>query len=354
MTEFFCPTKIWSGSGSLERLKTLHAKRVLIVTDAYFSGSGSAKAVGARISGAEVRIFDQVRPDPPAALAAEGAAICKQFAPDLLIALGGGSVMDCAKAIRFASDVQMEFYAVPTTSGSGSEVTSFSVLTHGDAKYPLIDPLLRPDVAILDDTLLQNLPQALIADTGFDVLTHCIEALGSQNRNAFSDALAMAAAETVFSSLEASFSGDLAVRGNVHEAATMAGMAFDHAGLGLCHAMAHGLGGVTHLPHGRLCAMLLPHVMQVNSASALCQYARLARFCGVGAATDQLSLRGLQRLINRLRTAVHMPATWKEAGIELTVTDTLLDVILEDPCCKSNPVPVTKDMIFRVLKAVAE
>ena len=157
MTEFYCPTKIWSGTNALENLRSIAAKRVLIVTDGYFSRSGKAQEIGNLFPGAEVRIFDAVTPDPSAELAAKGAAVCSAFSPDLLIALGGGSPMDCAKGIKLASDHPMTFVAIPTTSGSGSEVTSFSVLTHGGVKHPVVDRSLRPDVAILDDGLLAEL-----------------------------------------------------------------------------------------------------------------------------------------------------------------------------------------------------
>lgn len=273
--------------------------------------------------------------------------------PELLIALGGGSAMDCAKAIRLAAELPMQFLAIPTTSGSGSEVTSFSILTHGDVKYPLVDPLLRPDVAILDEGLLESLPETLIADTGMDLLAHCVEALAAKNRNSFTDALACWAASVVLRDLQASYAGDRTVRGTIHEAATMAGMAFDQAGLGLCHAAAHVLGGETHLAHGRLCAMVLPHVMQLNSQAVLKQYARLAQICGCGAAADSLSLRNLIAAILRLRSALHIPATLRAAGIVLSDRERLAKRILQDPCCDTNPVPVTEHAVLQILEAVA-
>lgn len=353
MTEFFCPTKIWSGKHALDALHTFHVKRAFLVTDPYFSSSGKAEEIGRKLVGAEVRIFDQIQPDPPAELAAKGAAACRQFQPELLIALGGGSAIDCAKAIRLAAELPMIFLAIPTTSGSGSEVTSFSILTQGDVKHPLVDPLLRPDGAILDDSLLEALPPKLIADTGMDLLAHCIEALAGKNRSSITEALAIEAAGIVLGHLQASYEGNHSVRGLLHEAATMGGMAFDNAGLGLCHAMAHVLGGVTHLPHGRLCAMLLPHVMQYNLPAALSQYARLARSFGLEGATEKLSLRALITCMERLRAALGLPATLRAADITLEDTKKLAKTILEDPCCDSNPVPVTEEAIIRILKAVA-
>ncbi len=336
----------------MDILRSHRAKRVLMVTDPYFSKSGKAKEIGMKVPGAELRIFDEVQPNPDVALTAKGAAVCMQFRPDLLLALGGGSAMDCAKGIRLAAELPMEFIAIPTTSGSGSEVTSFSVLSRGAVKYPLVDPLLRPDGAILDAELLRELPKGLIADTGMDLLAHCVEALAAKNSSAFTDALSMGGVQVVFRDLAASYGGDLSVRGSVHEAATMAGLAFDHAGLGLCHAMAHVLGGMTHLPHGRLCAMLLPHVMEANAAAVLPKYAHLAQICGFGGATERLSFRNLLAAMNRLRISLGMPASLREAGALVENEEAMIAAVLQDPCCKTNPLPVDDKMVHSVWKAV--
>ena len=170
--EFYCPTKIYTGVCALDALKTYAAQRVLVVTDRYFSQSGKAAQIGHLVPGAQVEIFDEVEPDPSAELAAKGAALCSRFCPELLIALGGGSPMDCAKGIRLAASEPMTFIAIPTTAGSGSEVTSFSILTHGGVKQVVLDPLLRPDAAILDPGLLDAIPRSLLADTGMDLVAH--------------------------------------------------------------------------------------------------------------------------------------------------------------------------------------
>ncbi len=332
-------------------LNDCKAVRVLVVTDSYFSQTGKAVEVGKLVPNAEVRVFDKVQPDPSAELAAEGAALCVQYKPDLLIALGGGSPMDCAKAIRLAAGMPMTFYAIPTTAGSGSEVTSFSVLTKDGIKHPVVDPELRPDAAILDHDLLLSLPKGLVADTGMDLLAHCVEAIAATNRSSFTDALAFSGAVTALNDLPAAFSGDGDARGRMLEAATMAGMAFDNAGLGLCHAVAHVLGGVYHLPHGRLCAMVLPHVMAVNE-SALPQYARLAKLCGLSGATERMSLRNLTNAIVNLRSKLGLPATLQQAGKEPKACEELIPAILADGCCKTNPEPATPEKIRKILQAV--
>ncbi len=351
MTEFTCPTRIISGVNALDYLKTRRACRVLVVTDSYFSETGKALAIGSLVPGAEVKVFDEVIPDPPADLAAKGAVLCNQWKPDLLIALGGGSPMDCAKAIGLASEIPMAFIAIPTTTGSGSEVTSFAILTHGTVKEPLVDDSLRPEAAILDPGLVADLPKGLLAHTAMDLLAHCVEALGGRNRSSFTDALAIHGARTVLENLAEAYTGSKAMMGALQEAACMAGLAFDRAGLGLCHAAAHVLGGAIHLPHGQLCAMLLPHVMEVNAPAAMEQYGMLARSCGIWGPTDRLTLRNLTGAICRLRTQVGIPSTLKEAG--KSISGGVVSRILADPCCRTNPVSVTEEMVERVLKGVA-
>lgn len=357
MTEFCCTTKLCTGPNALHALKNYPAKRVMVVTDAYFSKSGTAARIASMVPGAESLIFDQVAPDPSAALAARATAACREFGPDLLIALGGGSPMDCAKAVRLAAERPMAFLAIPTTSGSGSEVTSFSILTHEGVKHPLVDPALRPDAAILDDSLLEQLPPSLIADTGMDLLAHSVEAACARGRSGFSDALAFHAARTVFACLPASYKGDRTVRRALHEAAAMAGMAFDNAGLGLCHAMAHAMGGVFHLPHGRLCAMLLPHVMAYNEACAGEAYAALAAACGMNGSSRRMAVRSLSAAVSRLRQSLQMPGTLAQAGVarqEIAAhREAVLTAALADACCRTNPAPVAMDGAAKIYESVA-
>ena len=353
MTLFHCPVKIYTGPHALDALKNCKAERVLVVTDSYFSKSGKAMEIGHMVPGAEVRVFDRVTPDPTAELAAEGGALCAQYAPDLMIALGGGSPMDCAKAMGLACGKAMAFYAIPTTAGSGSEVTSFSVITKDGVKHPLVDPSLRPDAAILDDSLLASLPASLVADTGMDLLAHCMEAAVAVNRNGFTDGFSFYGAMTALAELPNAFGGSQEAKGKLLEASTMAGISFDHAGLGLCHALAHVMGGAYHLPHGRLCAMVLPHVMAANEGAALHQYARLAKFCGLSGATKRLGLRSLTAAIVRLRTSLGMPGTLRQAGVEPKDILQLIPAVLADGCCQTNPVPVTAAMVEQILQAVA-
>ena len=356
MKSFQCGTKILSGSGTVAALKELGPRRLFFVADPFFAENGTADRIAA-LSGAEaVEIFKDVAPDPSVALAAAGTARVKAFCPDVLVALGGGSAMDCAKAMRFFSGVEAKFVAIPTTSGSGSEVTDVAILTHDGVKHPLVDRRILPDVAILDDELLQGLPKSLIADAGFDVLAHALEGFVAVNGGAVTDALAKEAFCKAFVRLPASFAGDTSVRLEMHLASTMAGMAFSQAGLGLCHAMSHVLGGRFHVPHGRLNAILLPAVVEANAPGAAEKYARMARAAGLGGTAETVALRNLKNGLAGLRKELQLPATLAQAGIPPQKLRgeqmQILEAVLADPCCGTNPVPVTKELVLQVLEAV--
>ena len=264
--------------------------------------------------------------------------------------------MDAAKAMAYFAKENLRLVAIPTTSGSGSEVTDFAILTHNSLKHPLVDPGLRPWAAILDSDLLENLPPSLIADAGFDVIAHGVEALGATGAGVFTDALAREAVRSVFENLPASFAGNRAVRLKIHQAATMAGMAFSQAGLGLCHAMAHSLGGLFHVPHGRLNAILLPSIVATNAHVAGAKYAELARFAGLGGSVETIAVRNLKNGLMGLRKELKLPETLAQAGVApkevQRAAEEIVKATLEDPCCKTNPVPVTRDLVLRVLEAV--
>ena len=356
MEKFECSTKIYTGSGALDALGHLQIRRLLVVTDPYFMKSGTANTVAQKAKAEKTEFFDGVKPDPSVELVAQGANLVRQFQPDTIVALGGGSAMDCAKAMAYFSGLPVRLVAIPTTSGSGSEVTDFAILTHNSVKHPLVDPKLRPEAAILDDALLQTLPSALIADTGFDVLTHALEAFVARDASPITDALAKEAFCRVFADLPASFGGLTQVRLGIHAASTMAGMAFTQAGLGLCHAMAHSLGGKFHLPHGRLNAILLPAVIQRNAHAAMDKYARLSRAAGLGGSADAIALRNLKNGLIRLRRELHLPQTLAQAGVDPRQVwrerEALVTAALEDPCCATNPMPVEAFMVRDILEEV--
>ncbi len=353
---FACKTKIYSGPGALAALGELGARRLLVVCDPYFMENGTARRVAQASGAGETAYFSQVSPDPTVDLAAQGTALVKEFDPDTLVALGGGSAMDCAKAMVHFSGKPIRLVAVPTTSGSGSEVTDFAILTHRGVKHPLIDPSLSPAAAILDGELVRSLPPKLVADGGFDVLSHALEAFVARGAGPVTDCLAKEAFSVTYALLPASYGGKPEARERIHESACLAGMAFSQAGLGLCHALSHALGGAFHVPHGRLNAILLPAVVELNAQVCAERYARLAQSAGLGASARTLGVRSLKNGLVRLRRELGMPATLQEAGVEpqrvWSRADALVAAALADPCCGQNPLAVEGFMVRQVLEAV--
>ena len=324
MQTFQLKTQLCFGDDALQVLGTLAGKRYFIVTDPYFAKDGTAQRVAALCKG-ETEIFSGVQPDPPLSTVAQGLARMQSFGADTLIALGGGSAIDCAKGMVSIGENRPFFVAIPTTSGTGSEVTSFAILTHDGVKHPLVEPGIRPDMAILDDSLLEKLPATIIADGGMDLIAHCVEAVVAKNGSPISRSLGVTAFHTAMKLLIPSFEGEKKVRRDLHLAATMAGVAFDHAGLGLCHALSHALGGRFHVPHGRLNGILLPHVMAYNRE--VCSYSILG----------ENPTFTVSRLARRLR----LPRTLPDAGVKaadvLDAMDSLCEAALADPCCATNP-----------------
>ena len=356
MERFSCKTTIISGPGAISALAELEPQRLFLVTDPYFAKNGMAQQVADASKARQVEIFDKVQPDPTVELAAEGTARLREFGADTVVALGGGSAMDCAKAMHYFSKDSAKLAAIPTTSGSGSEVTDFAILTHNGVKHPLVDERLRPDVAILDSGLLQELPKSLIADSGFDVLCHAVEAVGATGAGEMTDLLAREAFSAAYAALPASYAGHKEVRLKVHRAATMAGLAFTQAGLGLCHAMSHALGGAFHVPHGRLNAILLPSVITCNSHAAGHKYAQLARAAGLSGSADSVAVRNLRNGLVRLRRELELPETLAQAGVAprdvWSRAGEIVKAVLEDPCCRSNPMPVDDFLVRRILEEV--
>ena len=357
MREFYCKTRLVFGPDALEYLKKRKCDRLLLVTDPYFVTSGWAGRIADMADAGETVLWDKVKPDPTVELAAEGTARIRELKPDLLIALGGGSAIDTAKAMCYFAGEQTRFVAIPTTSGSGSEVTDFSVLTHGGVKHPLVHPKMQPDVALLIPELLEKLPPGLVADGGFDVLSHATESFVACNANPITQALAASAFSTAFALLPASYRGDTRVREKLHLASTTAGLAFSQSGLGLCHALSHALGGAFHIPHGRLNAILLPEVITCNAASAAGEYAKLARMAGLGGSADTVGVRNLRNGLLRLRKELHLPATLREAGVPPQKLwhhqNAIVEAALRDVCMQTNPVRGEAFQLRRILEAVS-
>ncbi len=381
MEEFFNRTKICYGSGALDCLKDFQAARCFVVADPFLVESGMIERITKMLN--EHFIFHKVMPDPTLELVVEGIRELEEYGPEVVIASGGGSAIDEAKAIlhfgrRIAEGKtgSLTFAAIPTTSGTGSEVTSFAVITDQEKgmKYPLVDAGMRPDLAILDPSLVRSVPRAIAADTGMDVLTHGLEAYVSSRATPFTDALAEKAIELVFRYLPASCAGEGQSRGQegafaqareqLHYASCIAGMAFDAASLGINHAVAHNIGGKFHVPHGRANAVLLPHTVGFNAklsdynqkdfSPAAQKYAGLAGKLGFGGMSVRTSVKNLMHQIKKLQKELSMPEHFRDCGVSpeayQAAMEDLITGALEDACMATNPRPADRQDVELLLK----
>lgn len=368
MENFYLKTRIYMEKDGLnEILKGV--KRAFIVTDKFMHESGKVSYLTEPLEarGIEYEIFSEVRPDPDIATITKGISAMVNFKPQVLFALGGGSPIDAAKAMNLLSAKQgfsekCTFVAIPTTSGTGSEVSKFSVVSDPEqsAKYPLVADELLPDAALLDAELVRTVPPAVTADTGIDVLTHAIEAFVSTNANDFTDAAAEKAIKLVRSNLLKVYKNpdDLQARQKMHHASCLAGMAFSNAGLGLNHGMAHTLGAHFHIPHGRANGILLPYVMSFNAGChdqltpVAKRYARIARIVRLEGSSIRQSAFNIVRTIKQYIKQLNIPDSIEAAGVSREEFDRVLEEMVEaaynDACTKTNPRACSKDDIRSV------
>lgn len=368
-SSFFSIPKVYFGEDAIGMLRRLNHKKVGIVTDAFMASSGKTRYLINEMPLASVSIFSDVKPDPDIEILQAGAAQFKQFKPDVIIALGGGSSLDAAKGIKvtleeYFSSQAIELIAIPTTSGSGSEVTAYAIISdpQNGRKYPLIADELVPDYAILDPNLVLSVPRNVAVDTGMDVLTHAIEALVSTGANDFSDALAEKAIALAWQHLPAIFQDEqnIQARTHMHNASCMAGMAFNSAGLGLVHGMAHAIGGMLHVPHGKINAMLLPLIIEDNadhSPYACERYLKCASIMGIQASTRRESIRMLVNSLRDINRDFGIPATLAELGKDRATFEALRKqltvAVLADGCTASNPWSPTATDVDRLLTRIA-
>lgn len=388
MQWFRIPERIFFEAGSLQYLEKLNAKKAFIVSDNMMDKLGFvAKAMyHLKKANTDVNIFLDVEPDPSIDTVLRGTEQMRRFQPDVIIALGGGSAMDAAKGmwlfyeypdtdfealkLRFMDIRKRTFkfpklgrkarlVAIPTTSGTGSEVTAFAVITDkkNNIKYPLADYELTPDVAIIDPDLVMTVPQGITADTGMDVLTHAIEAYVSVMASDYTDALALKAIQLVFDYLPRAYKNgtDEVAREKMHNASCMAGMAFTNAFLGVNHSIAHKLGSEFHIPHGRANAVMLPYVIEYNGSKpskfvpfpkyeyyrAHEKYQEISKFLGLPASTPEEGVKSLIEVVRKLMKEINVPTSLSECGVDREHFESILprlsDEAFEDQCTTANP-----------------
>ncbi|WP_312441409.1 bifunctional acetaldehyde-CoA/alcohol dehydrogenase [Lacrimispora sp.] len=409
MLWFRNPDKVYFKKGcmpvALSELKDVYnKKRAFVVTDSFLYMNGYTKPITDKLDemGIVYTVFSDVQPDPTLANAQAGAAAMKAFQPDTIIALGGGSAMDAAKimwvmyehpevdfqdmAMRFM-DIRKRVYtfpkmgekayfvAIPTSSGTGSEVTSFAVITDQETgvKYPLADYELMPNMAIVDADNMMSQPKGLTSASGIDVMTHALEAYASVMASDYTDGLALKSMKNVFNYLPTAYNDgtNVEARCKMADASCMAGMAFNNAFLGVCHSMAHKLGAYHHLPHGVANALLITLVMDFNACEVptkmgtfpqyeyphtLARYAECARFCGIEGKDDAELLKKFIAKIEELKKTVGIKATIKEYGVDeknfLATLDEMVENAFDDQCTGANPrYPLMSEIKEMYLKA---
>ena len=394
MGRFTLPRDLYHGTGSLETLKTLTGKKAIVVV-----GGGSMKRFGfldkavayLKEAGMEVELFEGVEPDPSVETVMKGAEAMRKFQPDWIVAMGGGSPIDAAKAMWVFYEypnttfeeiitpfsfptlrTKAKFCAIPSTSGTATEVTAFSVITdyHKGIKYPLADFNITPDVAIVDPELAETMPKKLVAHTGMDAMTHAIEAYVSTLHCNYTDPLALHAIKMIHNNLKKSYDGDMEARAAMHDAQCLAGMAFSNALLGIVHSMAHKTGAAytgDHIIHGCANAMYLPKVIKYNSKNeeAANRYAEIASFIGLSGATTEEKVNSLIAELRSMNDQLDIPQGIKNYGKSGVKADTsiidekeFLEKLPEvaknaiaDACTGSNPRQPSQEEMEELLKA---
>ena len=380
MARFTLPRDIYFGENALGELKNLKGRRkAMIVTGGTsMQKYGFLERLKAVLTetGLEVATFEGVEPDPSIETVMRGAEAMRAFEPDVIVSIGGGSPIDAAKAMWVLyeypeltfDDIKTPFTmpqlrkkaifaAIPSTSGTATEVTAFSVITDyaTKIKYPLADFEITPDIAILDPSLAETMPPVLVAHTGMDALTHALEAYVATARSKFSDPLAMEAISMTFEYLADSFHGDTEARAQMHIAQCLAGMAFSNALLGITHSLAHKIGAQFHIPHGCCNAILLPYVVKFNARACESRYAAVARNLGLPGATDRQLVNALIEAIRAMNARLGIAASLKEHGVSeadfMQNVDFIAEHAAQDPCTGCNPRPADAADLKQVLTA---
>ena len=373
---FIIKTKVYFDKGSMQMLRCMQGHCALVVSDSIMKELGYLDQARGYLKEAGIgsTAFTDVRPDPDVSIVAKGVEAYEACHADMLVALGGGSVIDTAKAILYfvwqrqkAAGQKFEkpcFIAIPSTSGTGSEVTNFSVITAEGSKNVLIDEFIAPDVALLDSICIQHVPPAVIADTGMDVLVHALEAYVSTDATDFTDALAEKAAELIFAHLKELYddpaNGD--ARDRVQNASCIAGIAFTNSNLGITHSLAHALGAQFHLPHGRANALMMEAVIAYNadlagkaSNDAAWKYQKMARELNLPARTPREGVVSLLRAIASLKRELGIPHSiqaTKKVDVRAfeDAVENMAEEAMHDRCTPTNPVKPTKEDLIALYR----
>lgn len=370
MEQFGVKTRILMGDSLGSILSGV--KKAFVVTDSFMASSGKISYVTDKLKAANVdyALFSDIAGEPDISMLTGGISALLECMPDTVIVMGGGAAIDAAKAIVFIAQKtgdmgkKVEFVAIPTTSGTGSEVTKFAVITDKTkgVKYPLVDENLLPDIAILDAQLVVSAPPRTTADTGIDVFTHAVEAAVATGRNDFTDACADKALRLVYDNLLNAYKNptDMEARQAMHNASCLAGIAFSNAGLGLNHGMAHAMGARFHIPHGRANGILLPYVMSFNAGCSESLTPTAKRYAEISRVLELDTSSVRQSALNLIRTArsfikkMNMPSTIEAAGVSRELFEEELDAMAEaalaDACTAANPQPVTIEDIKEVYR----
>ena len=370
-------TELHVGKGALQQLSHYKNEHILVVADPFLKTSGTLDAILANFDDSnDIVVFTDIVPDPPIETVVAGIKSAGDKPISIVLSIGGGSAIDASKAMYYFAKKQGAFseailIAIPTTSGTGSEVTSFSVITDAErgTKYPLVTKEILPDVAILDADLVLSLPGNITADTGMDVLTHAIEAYVSTKATDFSDALAEKAIKLVFEYLPKAYKNgqDVEAREKMHAASTLAGMAFNTASLGINHSLAHAAGAKFHVPHGRLNSILMPHVIQYNAGiefnnrnrqaidkTVASRYQDIAKLLGCSASSPVGGVRQLVEAIKKLQRKLEMPTSLREYGVKADAFAQykveISEAALHDGCTPTNPRVPTAEELLKVLE----
>lgn len=373
--KFKLKSKVYFNKQSIQLLEQIKGTRAFIVSDSIMDKLGYLQKAIDYLGKAGISsvVFSEVRPDPDVKVIAEGMKLYGDSNADVLIAIGGGSAIDTAKGILYfawkmenTAGREMKkplFIAIPSTSGTGSEVTDFSVITSEGGKVCIVDEFIAPDIAILDSTCIQHVPQRVAVDTGIDVLVHAIEAYVSLKATDFTDALAEKAIKLIFENLEKLYKDvtDSDARDRVQNASCMAGMAFTNANLGINHSLAHALGGNFHLAHGRSNALLLSAVMEYNAdlrqnakGYAAERYAKLAKVMGLPAWTVREGAVNFMQAVSKLKKSLGVEDNIRALGIDRKEFENALEQMaqaaMNDLCTPTNPRQPVKEELIEIYR----